>query len=89
MKNCLTKHIISIELRKKIRLNRGMRTIYNSCKVTRYFSRIKRFICEPAISAASTIGAHTVSADWCGLYKWFKADPAGTSIMYPVQCFTA
>lgn len=44
MKNWLTKHIISIELRKKIRLNKGMRTIYNSCKVTRYFLRIKRFM---------------------------------------------
>lgn len=44
MKNWLTKHIISIELRKKIRLIRGMRTIYNSCKVTRYFLRIKRFM---------------------------------------------
>lgn len=44
MKNWLTKHIISIELRKKIRLIRGMRTIYNSCTVTRYFLRIKRFM---------------------------------------------
>ena len=44
MKNWLTKHIISIELRKKIRLNKGMRTIYNACKVTRNFLRIKRFM---------------------------------------------
>ena len=75
MKNWLTKHIISIELRKKIRLNKGMRTVYNSCKVTRYFLRIKRFMWPRNFGCINDRSVHCKCWLVWAPYKWFKVIP--------------